>query len=86
MPIGFQPQELDDIAWKMARGKEYQNAKCEYGSSEDETEYFYVAVPGLGPNYVNVNAGIRNGEMMFRRFVQFLKRMIFQPTEQLISL
>ena len=70
IPIGFQPEELDDIAWEMAKGREYQNAKCEYGSSDDDTEYFTVAVPRLRelrPDYVNMNVGIRNGEMMFRR-------------------
>jgi hypothetical protein len=66
-PIGFQPKELEDIAWKMAKGREYQNAKCEYGSSDDDTEYFTVAIPGLRQDYVNMNVGIANGEMMFRR-------------------
>ena len=69
MPTGFQPQELDDVAWKMAKGREYQNAKCEYGSSDDDTEYFTVAIPGLRADYVNMNVGISNGEMMFRRYV-----------------
>lgn len=67
IPTGFQSQEIDDIAWKMTKGREYQNAKCEYGSSDDETEYFTVAIPGLRLDYVNVNAGISNGEMIFRR-------------------
>jgi hypothetical protein len=67
MPTGFHPQEMDDIAWKMAKGREYQNAKCEYGSVDDETEYFTVAIPGLRPDYMNMNAGVSNGEMMFRR-------------------
>jgi hypothetical protein len=58
---------MDDIAWKMAKGREYQNAKCEYGSSDDDTEYFTVAVAGLRPDYINMNVGISNGEMMFRR-------------------
>ena len=67
MPIGFQPHEIEDIAWKMAKGREYQNAKCDYGSLDDDTEYFTVAIPGLRPDYVNVNVGISNGEMTFRR-------------------
>lgn len=66
-PTGLQTHEIEDIAWKMAKGREYQNAKCEYGSSDDDTEYFTVAIPGLRPDYVNMNAGISNGEMMFRR-------------------
>jgi len=67
VPIGFQPKELDDIAWEMAKSKEYQNAKCEYGSSDDDTEYFTVAIPRLHREYVNENVGIKNGEMLFRR-------------------
>lgn len=69
IPIGFQSKELDDIAWEMAKSKEYQNAKCEYGSSDDDTEYFTVAIPRLHRGYVNENVGIRNGEMLFRRLV-----------------
>ena len=67
MPIGFQPHAIEDIAWRMAKGREYQNAKCDYGSSDDDTEYFTVAIPGLRPDYANVNMGISNGEMTFRR-------------------
>jgi hypothetical protein len=66
-PAGFHPKEIGEITWKMAKGREYQNAKCEYGSSDDETEYFTVAIPGLRLDYVNINVGISNGEMMFRR-------------------
>lgn len=51
----------------MAKSKEYQNAKCEYGSSDDDTEYFTVAIPRLHREYVNENVGIKNGEMLFRR-------------------
>ncbi|KAG9239683.1 hypothetical protein BJ875DRAFT_538458 [Amylocarpus encephaloides] len=67
MPLGFHPKELDNMAWEMAKSKEYQNAKCDYGSSDDDTEYFTVAVPKLNRAYVNENAGITDGEMKFRR-------------------
>jgi hypothetical protein len=70
IPTGLQSKELDDIAWEMAKSKEYQNAKCEYGSSDDDTEYFTVAIPRLHRGYVNENAGISYGEMRFRRSVQ----------------
>lgn len=71
MPLGFQTKELDDIAWEMAKSKEYQNAKCEYGSTEDDTPYFTVAIPKLNRAYVNESAGIAYGEMKFRRSVSF---------------
>lgn len=67
IPLGFGPKEMDDIAWEMAKSKEYQNAKCEYGSSEDDTECFTVAIPKLDRAYTNENAGISCGEMKFRR-------------------
>jgi hypothetical protein len=67
VPMGLQPKELDDIAWEMAKSKEYQNAKCEYGSSDDDTEFFTVAIPKLHRGYLNENAGISYGEMRFRR-------------------
>lgn len=68
IPLGFGPKELDGIAWEMAKSKEYQNAKCEYGSSDDDTEYFTVAIPKLNRAYVNESAGISYGEMKFRRW------------------
>jgi hypothetical protein len=69
IPTGFQPKELDNIAWEMAKSKEYQNAKCEYGSSEDDTEFFTITIPKFHRGYVNNNAGISYGEMRFRRSV-----------------
>lgn len=72
MLTGFQPKELYDIAWEMAKSKEYQNAKCEYGSSDDDTEFFTVAVPKLNRSYVNNQAGISYGEMRFERSVCLL--------------
>jgi hypothetical protein len=56
----------------MAKSKEYQNAKCEYGSSEDDTEFFTVTIPKFHRGYVNNHAGINNGEMQFRRSVYAL--------------
>ncbi|KAE9379840.1 hypothetical protein N431DRAFT_552160 [Stipitochalara longipes BDJ] len=67
IPMGLQPQEFDQISWKMAKEREYQNAKCEYGAWDDETEFFTVAIPGLRRDYTNENAWISNGEMSFRR-------------------
>jgi hypothetical protein len=68
VPMGLSEKELDDIAWEMAKSKEYQNAKCEYGSDHD-TEYYTVAVPKLARSYINEPEGVRLGEMKFRRYV-----------------
>jgi len=80
IPTGFQPKELDNIAWEMAKSKEYQNAKCEYGSSDDDTEFFTVAIPKLRRDYVNNHAGISYGEMQFRRLVCSLRSNLHHRT------
>lgn len=69
--MGVEEKELDDMAWEMAKSKEYQNAKCEYGSSDDDTEFFTVAIPRLPRGYVNESEGINFGEMRFRRYAFF---------------
>jgi hypothetical protein len=68
IPMDFGPGELEMIAWKMAKEREFQNAKCGYGSWDGETEYFTVAIPGLRPDYQNTKAWISNGEMRFARY------------------
>lgn len=65
-PTGLQPKELDDIAWQMAKSREYQNAKCEYGSSDDVADY-YLAIPKIHRGYVNENVGIKHGDMRLKR-------------------
>jgi len=65
--MGFQANQLEHIAWKMAKEKEFQNAKCGYGYLDCETEFFTIAIPGLRPDYENTNESISNGEMWFRR-------------------
>ena len=69
IPTGLQPKELDDIAWQMAKSREYQNAKCEYGSSDDVTDY-YLAIPKIHRDYVNENVGIKHGDMRLKRSVR----------------
>lgn len=71
--LGFPEAELDSIAWEMAKSKEYQNAKCEYGSADDDTPFFTVAIPKIHRGYFNEHAGISNGEMRFKRLVTSLK-------------
>ena len=64
-PLGI---DLEDAAWEMMKGREYQNAKCDYGSPDD-TETFFVAIPKLGKSYNNLAFGIMNGEMRFLRYL-----------------
>ena len=63
--------DLGQTAWEMRVCKEYQNAKCDYGSEESlaDTDTFAVRVPHLDKNYVNEQFGIRGGDMHFRRLV-----------------
>lgn len=53
----------------MRISKEYQNAKCDYGSEESmaDTETFAVRVPKLDPGYINQKYGISGGDMYFHR-------------------
>jgi hypothetical protein len=60
--------DIEDAAWEMMKSKEYQNAKCDYGSADD-SEIFFVAIPMLRKSYSNEAVGIAEGEMRFRRFV-----------------
>jgi hypothetical protein len=65
-PIGL---PLGQTAWEMRVSKEYQNAKCDYGSEESlaDTDVFSVRVPYLDKNYVNEQFGISGGDMQFQR-------------------
>ncbi|KAF2476930.1 uncharacterized protein BDR25DRAFT_208753 [Lindgomyces ingoldianus] len=62
-------EDLSQTAWEMRISKEYQNAKCDYGSDESfaDTETFSVRVPKLDRQYMNDQYGIRGGDMNFRR-------------------
>ncbi|KAF2691612.1 hypothetical protein K458DRAFT_438019 [Lentithecium fluviatile CBS 122367] len=67
VPMGL--SDLQQTAWEMRICKEYQNAKCDYGSDESlaDTDSFSVRIPKLDRAYVNDQFGIRGGEMLFRR-------------------
>ena len=68
--------DIEGAAWEMMKGREYQNAKCDYGS-QDETDTFFVTVPKLHKSYKNDAAGIADGEMRFRRYELFmLKKLV----------
>jgi hypothetical protein len=71
IPTGLSADEIEEVAWQMVKSKEYQNAKCDYGSSSDDTEFFTVAVPKLDRRYTNEVANIAHGEMRIRRCVFF---------------
>jgi hypothetical protein len=76
IPLDLDAKDLDGIAWEMAKSREYQNAKCEYGSIDDDTEFFTVAIPKLRRDYVNEDAGINYGEMVFKRSVHALSECL----------
>jgi molecular chaperone DnaK (HSP70) len=68
----LQPMGLMDInqaAWEMRISKEYQNAKCDYGSEESfmDTETFAVRVPKLDRAYINRECAISGGDIHFQR-------------------
>ncbi|KAF2818511.1 hypothetical protein CC86DRAFT_309073 [Ophiobolus disseminans] len=66
-PMGL--ADLNQTAWEMRISKEYQNAKCDYGSEESiaDTATFVVSVPKLDRRYQNPQHGIGNGDMHFQR-------------------
>lgn len=67
LPTGL--TDLNTTAWEMRISKEYQNAKCDYGSEESlaDTETFAVRVPNLDPRYTNQQYNISGGDMYFER-------------------
>lgn len=67
LPMGL--ADLNQAAWEMRISKEYQNAKCDYGSDESmaDTETFAVRVPKLDRSYANPQYGISGGDMLFQR-------------------
>ncbi|KAH6642853.1 hypothetical protein C7974DRAFT_351810 [Boeremia exigua] len=67
IPTGL--SDLHSAAWEMRISKEYQNAKCDYGSEESlaDTDTFAVRVPKLDPSYTNEQFEISNGDMYFQR-------------------
>jgi hypothetical protein len=60
--------DIEAAAWDMMKGRNYQNAKCDYGSTENDTETFSVKISMLQRAYRNDMAGIADGEMRFRRY------------------
>jgi molecular chaperone DnaK (HSP70) len=67
IPTGL--HDLHSAAWEMRISKEYQNAKCDYGSEESyaDTDTFVVRVPRLDPSYTNLQYEISGGDMTFQR-------------------
>ena len=67
IPTGL--ADLHAAAWEMRISKEYQNAKCDYGSEESlaDTDTFAVRVPKLDPSYTNQQFEISGGDMYFQR-------------------
>ncbi|KAF1810891.1 hypothetical protein P152DRAFT_400506 [Eremomyces bilateralis CBS 781.70] len=57
--------DIEETAWEMMKSKEFQNAKCDYGSADD-AEVFSIPIPKLSYAYSNGLVGIFNGEMQFK--------------------
>jgi hypothetical protein len=78
----------------MRISKEYQNAKCDYGSEESlaDTETFVVRVPKLDPTYTNSLLEINFGGMYFQRddlkaiFDEQISNLFDMMDKQLVSL
>lgn len=64
LPLGI---EIEDAAWEMMKSREYQNAKCDYGSPDD-TDFFSVAIPQLRKNYRLEPSGIIDGDLRIGRY------------------
>jgi hypothetical protein len=54
-----------EVAWHMVKSREYQNAKCDYGSP-DMTPIFNVPIPGINPAFSHEQFRIANGSMKFQ--------------------
>jgi hypothetical protein len=61
VPFREDPQQ---IAWRMMKSREFQNAKCDFGS-HDDSPIFAVPAPGLDANYNNDQCHIYNGAIHF---------------------
>lgn len=77
------PLSLEDAAWEMMKGRDFQSVKCEYGSPDD-TPLFSIAVPKLPTSYSNPELRIKDGEMTFVR--EELQRMFDKQIEKLFKL
>ncbi|KAJ4375512.1 hypothetical protein N0V86_007044 [Didymella sp. IMI 355093] len=92
LPTGL--PDLHAAAWEMRISKEYQNAKCDYGSEESlaDTETFAVRVPKLDPTYTNSQFEINRGEMYFQRddlkgiFDEQISKLFDMMDKQLVNL
>ncbi|PSN59230.1 hypothetical protein BS50DRAFT_658863, partial [Corynespora cassiicola Philippines] len=83
-PMGL--DNLETTAWKMRNRREYQNAKCGYGTTESlsDTPTFSVAIPNLDRTYRNDQCDIYGGNMIFQR--DELKPLFDEQIDRLISL
>lgn len=79
-PLGI---DLIDTAWALAKSREYQNAKCDFGSPDD-TPIFSVPVVGLSATYANRQYGIENGAMIFSH--QDLQRLFDKQVQAMCLL
>jgi hypothetical protein len=57
---------LGDVAWRMMKSREFQNAKCDFGSPDD-TPIFVVPTPGIDGSYESEVAQLFHGGMQFAK-------------------
>lgn len=57
---------IEDVAWQMMRGIDFQSNKKELGSGrwgDDDT--FQIKIPNLPRSISDVSLGVKNGDMQF---------------------
>lgn len=92
IPTGL--HNLSSAAYEMRISKEYQNAKCDYGSEESlaDTSTFAIRVPALDTSYTRPQYETSAGDMYFHRdklkgyFDQQIAKLFEMMDKQLQSL
>jgi hypothetical protein len=57
---------IEDVAWEMMRGVDFQSNKKELGSGrwgDDDT--FQIKIPNLPQSFSDASLGVRNGDLQF---------------------
>ena len=63
-PLGI---DIEDAAWEMMRGRDFQNTKCDHGEAEEAPE-FLVSVPKLRYDYADdASRIVHGGQMSFTK-------------------
>ena len=60
------PRPAAEYAWEMAKSRQFQNLKCEFGAPGAKFPTFSIEIPKLGLDYVNRSLGIGDGKLRFK--------------------